>query len=158
MAAIEKNGEVAGKTAATVPAAAYVSPRTVRRPHLADLERSYGRLGWLDRFHCINLTKGMFMLGEALRLIRVFHDMKQQELVDLLGLSKSYISELESGKKTPSMEVIQKYSLAFDIPASAILLFSENLEDSPSAKRAKTAVAKKIMQFLQLIERKTGDG
>jgi transcriptional regulator with XRE-family HTH domain len=58
------------------------------------------------------------MLAEALRLIRVFHDMKQQELAERLGLSKSYVSELESGKKVPSIEVIQKYSDTFDIPAS----------------------------------------
>jgi transcriptional regulator with XRE-family HTH domain len=98
------------------------------------------------------------MLSEALRLIRVYHDMKQQELADRLGLSKSYVSEMEKGKKVPSMEVIQKYSNAFGIPASSILFFSENLENPSKATRAKTAIAGKVMQFLQLIEAKTADG
>ncbi|WP_350334408.1 helix-turn-helix transcriptional regulator [Coralliovum pocilloporae] len=98
------------------------------------------------------------MLSEALRLIRVFHDMKQQEVADKLGLSKSYVSELENGKKAPSVEVIQKYSEAFGIPASSILFFSENLGNPSKAKKAKSAIAGKVLQFLNLIETKTADG
>ena len=98
------------------------------------------------------------MLSEALRLIRVFHDMKQQEAADKLGLSKSYVSELENGKKAPSVEVIQKYSEAFGIPASSILFFSENLDDPSRAQKAKSAIAGKVLQFLSLIEARTADG
>ena len=39
------------------------------------------------------------MLSEALRLIRVFHDMKQTELADRLSISKSYLSEIEGGEE-----------------------------------------------------------
>ena len=98
------------------------------------------------------------MLPEALRLIRVFHDMKQQELARRLSLSKSYISELESGKKVPSMEVIQKYSGEFRIPASSILFFSESLENPSKAKLVKSAIAEKVLQFLQFVEAKTANG
>lgn len=98
------------------------------------------------------------MLAEALRLIRVYHDMKQQELADKLGLSKSYVSELEGGKKVPSMEVIQKYADAFGIPPSSILFFSENLENPSRARRAKTAIAGKVLQILQFLEAKTANG
>ncbi len=98
------------------------------------------------------------MLAEALRLIRVFHDLKQQELAERLELSKSYVSELESGKKVPSMDVVQKYSDAFGIPASSILFFSENLENPSKATRTKSAIAGKVLQFLQLVEAKTAYG
>ena len=102
-------------------------------------------------------AKENLMLPEALRLIRVFHDMKQQELARRLGLSKSYISELESGKKVPSMEVIQKYSGEFRIPASSILFFSESLENPSKAKLVKSAIAGKVLQFLQFVEAKTAN-
>ena len=98
------------------------------------------------------------MLGEALRLIRVFHDIKQQELAERIGLSKSYVSELESGKKNPSIDVVQKYSEIFGIPASSILFFSENLDDPSNYRRAKSAIAGKVLKFLQIIESKTTDG
>lgn len=98
------------------------------------------------------------MLAEALRLIRVYHDIKQQDLADRLGLSKSYVSEIESGKKTPSLEVIDKYSRTFGIPASSILFFAENIEEPNKASHARSLIADKVLKFLQFIEVKTADG
>lgn len=72
------------------------------------------------------------MINEALRLIRVFHDLKQFELADRLKVSKSHISEIESGSKTPSLDLIEKYSIEFRIPVSAIMFFAEQI---PNAKR-----------------------
>lgn len=99
------------------------------------------------------------MLSEALRLIRVFHDMKQVELAELLRLSKSYVSEIESGKKVPTMEVIDKYANEFNIPASSILFFSEQLGSDSKHKlgteRARGVIANKVLNFLQIIEQKT---
>jgi transcriptional regulator with XRE-family HTH domain len=95
------------------------------------------------------------MLSEALRLIRVYHDLKQQELAEKLEISKSYLSEIESGKKTPTIELIEKYASQFSIPASSILFFSENLEDPRKASKVKGAIAGKVLQFLQFVEART---
>jgi len=99
------------------------------------------------------------MLSEALRLLRVFHDLKQNELASRLDLSKSYISELEKGSRTPSLDVIEKYSKEFNIPTSSIMFFSENLDrasnGSWSAENAKRAIANKVIGFLQFVENKT---
>ena len=83
--------------------------------------------------------------------------MKQQDLANRLGLSKSYVSEIERGKKVPSIEIVQKYSDAFSIPASSILFFAENLNNPTKATRSRTAIASKILKFLQFIEAKTAD-
>ena len=48
------------------------------------------------------------MLGEALRLIRVYHDLKQKQVAERLDISTSYLSEIEKGHKTPSLELIQR--------------------------------------------------
>jgi transcriptional regulator with XRE-family HTH domain len=97
------------------------------------------------------------MISEALRLIRVFHDLKQGDLAERLELSKSFVSELENGHKTPSVEVIQKYAKEFGIPPSSILFFAEQLDKKGGSaeSRAKNAIAAKVLSFLQLIERKT---
>ena len=99
------------------------------------------------------------MLSEALRLIRVFHDMKQRELAERLGISKSYLSEIESGKKTPSLELVNRYAEEFDLPASSILFFSESLagEDGKSS-RVRSLIADKILSFLKVVESRTADG
>jgi transcriptional regulator with XRE-family HTH domain len=63
------------------------------------------------------------MLGKALRLIRVFHDLSQKDLAEKLEISKSYISEIESGKKTPTIDLLNKYSNFFDIPTKRLFIF-----------------------------------
>lgn len=95
------------------------------------------------------------MINEALRLIRVFHDLKQTQAAEKLGVSQSYLSEIERGTKLPTLEVIQKYSAAFDIPASSILFFSENLDGSIKGKATKL-VAGKILALMQFLEHRAG--
>ena len=65
------------------------------------------------------------MLHEALRLIRVYHDMKQGELPEKLGISKSYMSEIEKGTKSPTVELFNKYAEVFKMPPASILFFAE---------------------------------
>ena len=101
----------------------------------------------------------MGMLSEALRLIRVFHDVKQTELARRLDISKSYLSEIESGKKQPKMELIERYSSEFGIPGSSIMFFAESLgspsKSAAAADRAKGVIARKIIYFLKLVEDRT---
>ena len=60
------------------------------------------------------------MINEALRLLRVFHDLKQFEMAEKLGISKSHISEIEKGSKSPSLDLIERYASEFSIPVSSI--------------------------------------
>ncbi len=90
------------------------------------------------------------MLGEALRLIRIFHDKKLNTLAEELGVSKGYLSEIESQKKKPSIELIDKYSKCFGISSSAILLFSEELDKDRGP--FKISIRNKILKFLQIVE------
>lgn len=95
------------------------------------------------------------MLSEALRLIRVFHDLKQVELADRLCISKSHLSEIESGTKTPSLDVIDRYSKEFGLPMSSILFFSENIEGAGKGEKTKALIASKVIDFLKFIEKKS---
>ncbi|MCF6195912.1 MAG: helix-turn-helix domain-containing protein [Emcibacter sp.] len=99
------------------------------------------------------------MLSKALRLLRVYHDLKQKDLAEMLGLSKSHISEIEGGHKTPSLEVIEKYAKLFKVPVSSIIFFAEQVKNSDDTitveKRAKTAIASKIISFLKAVEVRT---
>ncbi|MGM5011879.1 helix-turn-helix transcriptional regulator [Rhizobium redzepovicii] len=87
--------------------------------------------------------------------MRVFHDLKQVELAEKLGISRSHLSEIESGSKIPSLDIIERYSKTFGIPVSSIMFFSENIENAGKGERAKAFVASKVISFLRLIEQKS---
>jgi transcriptional regulator with XRE-family HTH domain len=91
-------------------------------------------------------------LGEALRLVRSFHDMNQLELAQRLGISRSYLSELESGKKTPSLDLLDNYAKTFEIPVSYLLLFYETLENGETPSKVRTMATEKGLKVLSWIE------
>jgi transcriptional regulator with XRE-family HTH domain len=94
------------------------------------------------------------MLNEALRLVRAYHDLSQTQLSYDLQISNSFLSEIESGKKTPSIELLNKYSQKFDIPVSSLLFFSENLDKSKATDKLRVGVAKKVIGLLKWVEQK----
>lgn len=96
------------------------------------------------------------MLGEALRLIRVYHDLKQKDAAGRLGISATYLSEIEKGRKVPTLEVIQKYSDAYGLPVSSIMFFSETVAGETTYDRARAFVAGKMVGLLQFLEARSG--
>lgn len=91
------------------------------------------------------------MLNEALRLVRVYHDMTQTEVAERVGLSKSYISGIESGEKNVSLAVLEKYASTFDIPVSSLMLFAERAVDGGRADAVRVFVADKALKMLDWI-------
>jgi transcriptional regulator with XRE-family HTH domain len=95
------------------------------------------------------------MLNEALRLVRAYHDLSQSELCVQLGISNSYLSEVESGKKQPTLELLNRYSEHFGIPVSSLLFFSENLHHVGLTSNLRVGAAKKVLALLQWVEAKS---
>ena len=91
----------------------------------------------------------MDTLSRALRLIREYHRLKQHDLAKKTGISPSYISEIETGTKSPTVDVLRRYSEAFDIPVSSIVLFSELQGKSPDSPQVK--IADKALKMLEWI-------
>ncbi|MCU1783713.1 helix-turn-helix domain-containing protein [Pseudomonas sp. 13B_2.1_Bac1] len=89
------------------------------------------------------------MLNKALKLIRSYYDISQTELSSQLGISNSHLSEIESGKKQPSIELLRKYSSNFDIPLSSILFFSEQLDSQKPTDQIRVGIAKTIVSLLE---------
>ena len=93
------------------------------------------------------------MLYRALRVLRTYHQLSQQELAKKLDVSNSYLSEIEKGVKTPNLDLLQKYSSVFKMPQSTILLFSETLDgDKKPGARLRIAAADKVLKLLEWIE------
>lgn len=91
------------------------------------------------------------MINKALRLIRVYHDLNQTDAAARVGLSKSYVSDIESGNKKVTLKVLEKYSNAFDIPVSSLMLFAEKAGDGRFAGDARGYVADKALKMLDWV-------
>lgn len=72
--------------------------------------------------------KGGIMLNHALRIIRKSHDIKAKYIAINLGVSPGYISEIETGKKTPNIQFLRKFAKTLGIKLSTIFLVEELLE------------------------------
>ena len=94
------------------------------------------------------------MINEALRLLRVFHDLKQFEMAKKLDISKSHISEIERGIKSPSLDLIERYASEFNIPISSIMFFAEKISTAKNGGNAKAKIASKVLNILKFVERK----
>lgn len=97
------------------------------------------------------------MLSDALRLVRAFHNLNKTQVAQRVGLSKSYITELERGDKKVTLEVLQKYADAFNMPVSSLMFFAEHAGDPSSTEKVRTAVAGKVVKMLDWIVAATDD-
>lgn len=75
-------------------------------------------------------------IGERIKSIRESQDITQKELSKLVHVSPSFISRIENGSSTPSLELIRSIAHALSVPPQDILRdFFEYPEDASTAER-----------------------
>lgn len=67
----------------------------------------------------------MEVIGKVIKKYRKELKMSAQALGDKAGLSRGYIYEIESGKKTPSLDTLKVIAQALGIPAYEIVAEAE---------------------------------
>lgn len=93
------------------------------------------------------------MYNRALKLVRQYHRLSQVAVAEKLGLSKSFISELErEGGKKPSLDVLERYAKAFGITLSSLMIFAEQTANPDLSEKSRVFVADKILKILEWIE------
>lgn len=93
------------------------------------------------------MTKRL-MINEALRLLRLYCRYSQVEMAEILGVTQSLVSDIEGARKSVSMDLLEKYSEAVNIPMSKLLFFAEEIEGQPVAQRGRLIVADKVLKLL----------
>ena len=66
--------------------------------------------------------------GKAARTIRLDKKISQEELADLCGLHRTYISDIELGKRNVSLENIDKIAHALQMKKSELFVEVEQYE------------------------------
>lgn len=75
-------------------------------------------MGMLDGIFGVVMTKS---IGQVLKMLRSEHSLSQEELAQKLKFNRTYVSLLESGKRTPSYGTLLKVASAFDIPTDRFM-------------------------------------
>lgn len=95
------------------------------------------------------------MLNYALKTLRQFEGITQVELAQQLNVSVSHISEIETGKNTITLEMLNKYANYFDVPVSHLMLFAEQLEnESLRSEKVRKFIAKKLLKIMDWVIKK----
>lgn len=89
------------------------------------------------------------MINDAVRLLRLYLGLSQKELATKLEISQSMVSEIESGSKSISMDLLERYSERFDVRMSQLLFFAEELDGQPIPKRGKLIIASGVLSLLE---------
>lgn len=76
-------------------------------------------------------------IGIAIRTIRKerTQQLNQSEFAKLIGITQTYLSQIETGAKTPTISVLEKISKEFEIPLPIIFWLGINEEDIAEQKR-----------------------
>ena len=65
-------------------------------------------------------------LGNNIRKLRKSRDMTQEELASLLGISKIHLCSIETGKKDPSLRLLEKIADSLNVDPSFLVTKDEN--------------------------------
>lgn len=74
-------------------------------------------------------------IGKALKETRIKADLRQKIVAEKTGITASYISQVESGKKNPSIEIIEKLCKLYKIPVAIIMWKAIDVKDVIPSKR-----------------------
>ncbi len=91
------------------------------------------------------------MIGTALKRVRTIFDYSASEMSELLGISRSYLSEIETNAKKPPMRLLEQYSKVTGIKVSSLMLLAEQYDSevNDSGNMAKITTAKLLNSLLE---------
>lgn len=71
---------------------------------------------------------GKFVIQNNIRTLRFHHqEMTQQELADLVGVTRQTIIAIEKGNYSPSLELAFRIAMAFNVPLEEVFSAAENV-------------------------------
>ncbi len=70
-------------------------------------------------------------IGQTVRRLRLDHEFTLQALADESGVSKSYLGDIEKGRKNPTTDVLEAIAQALDVPPRRLLYHAALDQDDP---------------------------
>ena len=80
----------------------------------------------------------MLPIGPCLRRLREAKRMSQRDLEQRMGLSQSNISQVENGRIVPTLETLQRFAKALDVPLYKLFYSVEQEMTTPRLEALET--------------------
>ena len=74
-------------------------------------------------------------IGNAIKDLRQQKGLKQTDFAVECGLSQSYLSSIEKGRKEPTLSILKQIADALSIPMPVLVFFSIDQEDIDESKK-----------------------
>jgi len=74
-------------------------------------------------------------IGSAIKNLRKQKGFKQTEFADKCGLSQSYLSSIEKGRKEPTLSILKQIANTLSIPTPVLVFFAIDQEDIVPSKK-----------------------
>lgn len=97
------------------------------------------------------------MIGDVLQRLRKIYGYTGAEMSKNLGISVSYLSEIENNKKPPSLELLEKYSAVYEIKLSSLILLSENYDEAEKKKKGNAFIRNMMVSLINGLSNNAGD-
>jgi transcriptional regulator with XRE-family HTH domain len=81
--------------------------------------------------------KPQLAFGRAIREVRQRQNLTQEELAALAGWHGAEISSLESGRRNPTFQAMQRISKALGVRLSEVLVLAEEIEEREAGPQAR---------------------
>jgi transcriptional regulator with XRE-family HTH domain len=78
-------------------------------------------------------------IGDRLRALREGKKITQMEIEQRTGLLRAYVSRVENGHCVPSVETLEKFARAFEVPMYQLFYDGEDPPKLPNLPKRKTA-------------------
>lgn len=69
-------------------------------------------------------------IGNVLKSLRLIRDLSVKELADKMDSSSTYICDVESNRKSPSLKMLNRFSEALNVNCSTLLFFNEQSKEN----------------------------
>lgn len=94
--------------------------------------------------------------GKAIRIVRAIADIPQRELARRMNVDASLISMLESGKRKPSREFLERFSDELHVPFHLLILLSSESGDLKT--NSPEAAQRLALELAGLLFKRDGNG
>ncbi|MEM1066331.1 MAG: helix-turn-helix transcriptional regulator [Pseudomonadota bacterium] len=91
-------------------------------------------------------------INEALELARLYWGYSQVEMAEALDMSQAMVSQIERGKKSVTIETLDRYAEALGVKKSQLMFFAEEIEGQEPVRKGRLIIAEAALRVLRTLK------